>query len=569
MSIEAFNFDSGINRKKSRLYLSEGEVYTCEGFNLDEDGMLKARAAKTIGAAIDINSNSTINGLHRYDTSIYASSKAYCPGNQAFFNYIYHRLNTGSAFTLLGFLHHYNRPRFADYEKFTFAVDGGTRKAYVEDNVYDFGIPNPQIAPQVVAGAAGNPNGEYTCYVTFYIKFPNGKTVETGPSDSATITVTSDMINWSRIAICPYTGNDLMIHRRLYRTVSGTAYLVKTIQDNTTTIYTDDVTDAVLQVSTALGTDGYTVPPSNPIDIAVYLQRIFLIKDNKLYWSEPYQPFNFLITSDVTVSKDNEDLVAIANWGDQIFVVSNEEWYRLQGSDPDTWAIKRTFTDNGIINRHTLKKSKYGLIGLWNDGVYIFDGSINRNITLKKLGQSFFRDLDDLSVCYAEFDNTKYYLYYASSGTTIDSCLVIDFTHHPEHRVYFDNFIADEDFIYKPSFTRYLAKDGYEYSESGTETIATELVTGDRGFQGITKHKCLDYLYYDIDTDGKDVTVNILADGTSVQTLTLNTSSRQRKRSPKLKAAEGYRFALQIACADSQGLEIYSPWVLEATPVGD
>lgn len=567
MPIESFSFDRGVNLKKSPLLLEEGEMVSCEGYSFAHDGVLEARAAKTVGAEID--SDGSINGINRYDDSIIASAKSYCPGDQAYFNYIYQRLTTDSTFTNIDLMGGNTRPTFANYEKFVFAVDGQSRRAYYNAYDYKWGVDNPTNGPVVAAGAAGNPDGEYYCYVTFYITFPNGKVVETGPSAYDNITVATSKIEWARIPTCQYEGEALVIHRRLYRTVSGIAYLVTTLSDNTTTTYSDDVTDATLQASTVLGTEDYIPPPDFMTDLAVYLQRVFGIKDNALYWSEAYAPFNFTTDGNGVVTKEDEPLVAIIDWGDQLFIASAERWYRLQGNDPDTWSIRRTFTDVGIVNKNTLKRSKYGLIGLWNDGIYLFDGSINRNITEKKLGRDFFTDLDDLSVCYAEFDGQKYYFYYASSGTTVDSCLVIDFAYHPEHRMYFDDFIAESDFLYKVDNTRYLAYGGYEYSESGTETISTSLQTGDKSFGGILKRKNLVYLYYDIYTADVDVSVSIYCDGTLAQTLTLNNSARERKRSVQLKNIEGYRFSLAISCSDSSDVKIYSPWALEGTLVGD
>ena len=568
MPIESFSFDKGINLKKSPLFLEDGEMVSCSGFSFDHDGVLEARAAKTVGAVID--ADGTVNGIHRYGDSIIASSKSLCPGGLAYFNYIYQRdAASGSTYSNVDLLGNNTRPRFADYEEFIFAVDGNTKRAYVGEYDYEWGVDNPSGPPVVAAGAAGNPDGEYYCYVTFYIEFPNEKIVETGPSTAATITVATQKVEWSSIPVCHFQGTVRSIHRRLYRTVSGIAYLVATIPDNTTTTYSDDTTDAILQAATILGTDGYTTPPTGMVDIAVYLQRVFGIKDNALYWTETYSPFNFTLTGNGIVTKEDEDLVGLMEWGDQLFIVSSERWYRLQGNDPTTWAIRRTFTDVGIVNRDTLKRTKYGLIGLWNDGLYIFDGSINRNITEKKLGRSFFTDLDDLSVCYAEFDGQRYYFYYASSGTTVDSCLVIDFGYYPELRFFNDDFIATAHELYKPDNTRYLAYGGYEYSESGTETIATSLQTGDKSFQNILKKKNLVYLFYDIDTSDVDVTVDIYCDGTNSQTLTLNNSSRERKRSVQLKNIEGHRFSLALSCSDSSDVKIYSPWALEGTVVGD
>ena len=566
--IESFSFDKGVNTKKSPLLLDDGECVTCDEFSFDHDGVLECRKAKTQSLAIDTDTDSTINGIHRYIDSVMASSKAYCPGDQSYFNYLYQRDKDGTSFTNVGLLAGNTRPRFADYEKFIFVVDGESKRAYIDDKEYEWGIENPQVAPSVTdSGVAGNPDGEYSCYYTFYVRFPNDKVYETGPSPVGTVTVATNSISWV-FQTCPYDGDELLIYRKLYRTVGGYAYLVKTITDNTTTTYTDDVTDETLQGASALGTAGYSIPPVGAADVTNYLQRMFLIKDNRLYWSELYTPFGFKTTSNVVVTKEDEDLVTILDWGDQIYLGTRERWDRLQGSDPTTWSIKRTFTDNGVINRHTVKKSKYGIIGLDYDGISLFDGSVTQNLTEKKLGKAFFTDLDDLDVCYAEFDGERYYLYYASSGSTIDSCVKLDFSYgRGEVQVYTGGFVDAHEY-YREDGTRYQAYAGYEYTEGGTETIATSVLTGDKGFGNIGQLKNLTYLYYDVDTNGVDLTVTFYVDGVSSFTMTLNESSRKRARSEKLPQLEGYRFAIGIDCADSQSLKIYSPWLLEGTPVG-
>ena len=566
--IEPFLFDKGMNRRKSPLYLKDGEVYTVDNFSFESEGVLETRPAKTISYAIDTDSDSAINGIHRYIDSILASSKAYCPGDQSFFNYIYQRDKDGTAYTNIDILSGNKRPRFGDYEKFIFAIDGESKRAYIDDDIYEWGVANPVAAPTLAVGAAGNPDAEYTCYYTYYVTFPNGKTYETAASPSATVTLSSEKCEWSGISICPYEGTGLIIKRNLYRTVSGSAYLVTTLGDNTTTSYSDNVTDTDLQSASAYGTANYSTPPENATDIAVYLQRMFLIKDNSLYWSEPYSPFGFLTTSNVVVTKEDEGLVGIINWGDQLYIASKEEWYRLQGGDPDTWSIKRTFTDNGLVNPHTIKKSKFGIIGLDYDGIYLFDGSTTQSLTETVLGKSFFTDLDDLSVCYAEFDGEVYYFYYASSGTTLDSCLKLDFTHGRSNLQAYTGGFVDAHEFYREQTIRYQAYGGYEYTVGGTETIVTSLLTGDQAFKNIAQLKNLEYLFYDINTNGIDVTVTFYVDGVAGFTLTLNTSTRTRARSERLPQLEGYRFTLGVDCADSQNLKIYGPWMLEGTPVG-
>jgi hypothetical protein len=581
MATEVFSFDKGMNRKKGRLLYEQGELYECKGFSFEHEGILQARTPKTISYAIDSASTSTINSIHRYGDDLYSTSKALCYGTaskftsegvtQPTFNYIYYRDIDGTTWTNIYLSASNDRPRYCDFEDFVFMVDGERKQAFYKGKDYEWGFPAPDSAPILTKGAGGsNPDGIYECYYTYYVTFPNGKVVESAPSPVKSIDVTGGFkIEWSGISSCPYEGDGLILHRRLYRDVAGTVYLLTEISNNTTESYSDNITDANLQAATILETESYVTPPSGAYDIIMYLQRVFCIKDSSLYWSESYMPFTFLDTSDAVITKDNEPLVALIDWGDQLYMCSASRWYRLQGSDPDTWSIKRTFADNGIINRNTLKKTKYGLVGLWYDGVYNFDGVVSKNLTIKYLGRKFFTDLPDLSLSYAEYDGTYYWLYYSTDGITIDKCIIIDFSGIPEYRIIENNWIADAHEYYREDGKNYYAKDGYEYTNSGTETISTSIITGDKVFGAIQKRKCLDYLYYDIDTSSKNVTVNITVDGTTKDSLVLNHSSRIRNRSRKLIAAEGYRFGLEISCSDSQNLAIYAPWILEATPVGE
>ncbi len=55
MAIESFNFDKGVNIKKSPLFLEDGELTTCTGFSFEHIGILEARDPKTIGIIIDVD----------------------------------------------------------------------------------------------------------------------------------------------------------------------------------------------------------------------------------------------------------------------------------------------------------------------------------------------------------------------------------------------------------------------------------------------------------------------------------------------------------------------------------
>jgi hypothetical protein len=114
-------------------------------------------------------------------------------------------------------------------------------------------IENPTIAaPTVAAGSSGLPNGAYKCAVTFVTALG-----ETEQGTEATVTVTSDQIAWSNIP----TGPAGTIGRNLYRTapsgLTGTEKRLTsgtTLADNTTTVYTDNISDATIASNAATPT---------------------------------------------------------------------------------------------------------------------------------------------------------------------------------------------------------------------------------------------------------------------------------------------------------------------------
>ena len=249
-------------------------------------------------------------------------------------------------------------------------------------------------------------------------------------------------------------------------------------------------------------------------------------------------------------------------------------WHRLQGTSASTWVLRGTFAQEGVINTHTTKATKYGILGLWYDGIYVFDGATTRNILAGILKGSFFTDITDdkdaADACYSEWDGRRYHFMYPSTGTTVDSHLIIDFITYPEIKVFHRDFIPSAYQYHKDTGIQYMGKaDGYQYENGSTETIPVALQTGDRAMKNIVQLKETVYLYYDIDTNGQDAIVTIYADGVAQSpTIKLNHASRVRDRLENIPKFQGYRFSIGITCVDSQNLKIYSPWVIKFNPTG-
>jgi len=455
-AIDTFSFDKGINTRKNPTLLTEGETQVCSGFSLDNDGYLKPMKPR---AQVHHSPYGQIHNVHRYMNNVLMAEGENIRYKWDLRGYCDRYIPPDEEFTTIGT--GWNaRYKLVDYQNWVFMANGHYNKVYSKDALYTWGIPNPTMACTGAAGASGSPNGTYSLYYTYLVKFPNGRMYETAPSPPITVSVTNQKIEWSNIGISSYSGTGAEVNRCLYRYSSTMAatYYVTTIMDNTTTTYSDNYTDAVLETNEQIATTGYGSPPDGFTDIELYLQRIFGIRGTYLYWSEPYLPFTFKTVSSINVSDIGNELKAVIFWGDQLYLASKSKWYRLSGSDPDTWAIKNTFSDTGLLNPHTTRATKYGIPGLSYDGIYLFDGSISKNLTEKRIGKSLFLNISDLDACYAEYDGARYYFYYPTTGSTLSNCLVIDFTFYPELRFYDDPFIATAHQFHVPTGRRYLAR---------------------------------------------------------------------------------------------------------------
>lgn len=138
------------------------------------------------------------------------------------------------------------RTRFAILDRWMIAVNAVSRNIFMDAATLQsrlLNIAGPAAKLTAAAGAAGNPNGEYRYKFTYAIMSGTDVIVESPFSpESDPITLASLKGSLSAITTSSTTGVNA---RRIYRTTNGssTYYLLATITDNTTTVYTDDSTD--------------------------------------------------------------------------------------------------------------------------------------------------------------------------------------------------------------------------------------------------------------------------------------------------------------------------------------
>ena len=137
----------------------------------------------------------------------------------------------------------------------------GRRPMIYDGSLRGVGIPAPHAASIVTtSNAAGSlAAGQYYLYVTFRNRNPEGGSVESNPSPGVLVTITAPDDTIDSVQL-PTSTDPQVNQRRIWMTAVAvsatdgeTAYLVATVDDNTTTTYTTDI----LTVSTSAETLEY------------------------------------------------------------------------------------------------------------------------------------------------------------------------------------------------------------------------------------------------------------------------------------------------------------------------
>lgn len=446
--------------------------------------------------------------------------------------------------------------------------DGTLKKKFLVSSpttTYDWGIANPTVAPTVSVSG-----GNVACYYSWVAKYSDGSEYETDLSPVAYSTQAGGTIAWSAIAVSTTTD---VTHKRLYRTFSGATYRVAEIT-NATTTYTDTTTDNDLVNGQVFARDSYYVPPSGIWAALEHYQRIFVLvtgdDSNKMFCSEPLEPQGFLMNSDTglyeyesPVFTKGDDIMGMAVFGADLFFASRSSWKRLVGSSPTYWSLRPTIANAGNIAKHALQVIPQGILHVWWDGVYLFNGYQTQKITGKC--DEFFKNVnwDYADTISSSYDGYQYRLFVPyGSSTTPNYAFVIDFSEAPAR------FWEESDSIRCSAFS---ARDntlwmssGSSYGKmTGTAVKSFELISRMIPTADLITISGPSELHYEIDTGGQDVTLTLYYDNTAhSSTITLNTSSRTRSY-VVVPFVDSRTFHFKLSGSISSSVKIYEPWIVK------
>ena len=463
-----------------------------------------------------------------------------------------------------------SRISFGHAGNWVYMADGTNKKAtYLPTKAAsDWGHAIPSAGPTIQAGAAGNPNGTYSCYYRYRITLPDGSIILTALSAVASvITVSSQKILWSDLVHASFTGAT-SVQIDLFRTKVGFAatYFVATI-DSTDTSYEDDLSDASLQAEVEYAEGGYWPPPDNP-EIAVYhntSDRVFIAVGNSVYWTEAGK-YHIVHFDEVTGLYDNmndvflagENITAIVVLDENVYVASKKTWTRLRGRDPGQWIWEPTSAECGPVSWRSCVVTRWGVIYAGNDGrIWLFNGF--RSVPFF---ENFVFPTTPGVECHGTFDGRFYRLFYEDTAYPEIVVDFLDYPATPPRPVQSARSAISS--WYEKGFGLYIGgADGYvRNGEDVTQEVAILIETPEVPVEDLATLGDMGKLVIRADTAGANLVITPKQDGVEQDALTpiVTNSLRTDSASVALGQYMVQSFILEITSAGA--VRIMDPLIL-------
>lgn len=240
----------------------------------------------------------------------------------------------------------------------------------------------PTAAPTLAVGTAGALTGVYGVKYTFAIRDLDGNIVaESGFSTSASVTLTSDKLSVSNLqTLSGLTAANYSdryeIVRRIYRTTAGTSvyFLWYTVEDNTTTTFEDDATDAIISATAAdsLGTAPFLS------HIAAFHDRLYGVDDStnreRLLYSQTAQrwawPTDNYFTMPQVKGDTQSGITALMPRRDALGIAKSNMLIQLTGEDDSDFRVTILSTTVGCVSQESAAVYRDSWYFLGHDGVY-------------------------------------------------------------------------------------------------------------------------------------------------------------------------------------------------------
>jgi len=367
-------FDGGKNSKYEKSIIEENESPDCMNVVFDAGSVGTRDGFKRVNTA-SVGSFSNDGLYTRHGTNSAETMVAFYGGTG-------YTLNGTSLVTLPSAQSIFTmgtRVGAAQMENHLFFGNGGTTPyKYNGTNFTRHGVPQPSNTISFNTGVSGSPSGSYQ----YQVAYMNSQSVFGNPSTaSTTFVVAGTRVELSSLPVAPISFG--VSARRIYRTVTSGAsfFLLTTINDNTTTTFSDNVADLSL---------GAPAPsdkgePPNYSTIIYHQNRLFMndtANPSFVWYTDLNEPYTVSSTNFQIVGDTATDLVKSFAVQDNSLIVFCERniWVvYMPSTDPSEWRVikaKSSYTSISPFGNFSYM-SKVGFPAMQNDkfvGIAALDG---------------------------------------------------------------------------------------------------------------------------------------------------------------------------------------------------
>ena len=255
-------------------------------------------------------------------------------------------------------------------------------------------------------GAAGVLSGTYTWKMTFTAI--NGEESDASIA-SASIVLSSQQGTLTAIS----TGDIRTTGRNIYRKGGSLSsyYLVGSIPDNSTTTFSDNLTDlaaltqGLILAGDTVGDEPNTRLGNQAVKYPTYhYDRVFWASGNMLIWSKPLNGFAYPADFSTPVG-DGKTVTGIFSMGGELFILKPDAIYRFSGTDENSFLLSKTLSPVGTDWPFTAVVSGGASTGFYytgrilfanSRGVWAFNGYTSNKITPKL--DLWFRQVDRTNI---------------------------------------------------------------------------------------------------------------------------------------------------------------------------
>jgi hypothetical protein len=303
------------------------------------------------------------------------------------------------------------------------ASSGGTPAAYLE-----LGVPAPLAAPTVTRVGAGTDFPETRVYVVTAISTFGGIKEESAPSvASAEVVVYSgDSVTVGNLSAPGIpTGQYNITHRRIYRSVTGTAatalQFVAEVAVGTNT-YSDTKSSA--ELGETLKTDGWVPPPAGLKGLIELPNGILAgFVGREVFFSEPGFPHAWPVAYSISVE---HDIVGLGVFGQSVAVMTKGAPYLLSGVSSVSMSAEKIALVEPCVSKRSIVSDSNGVTYASPNGLVELGPGGPQIITRNVMTHEEFGQFSPVSALAAS-TQSRYFMFFESGTYDFSKgCLIFD-----------------------------------------------------------------------------------------------------------------------------------------------